>query len=210
MLVAVATGVTLSACGGASEGGEGSAKTSSQDAGGAQAPANNSAPATADKASSEAAPQTNNSAVVAATHTAPKQTQQAPKPTTPSTDAQIDPKAAPTAAVANFLDLLINARFDEAIAICDPNASGTFKLSDTIDGMKKAKETAGEAVYEAVLGHITTSLKELTWAVVSVDGDRAIVGYKGPRDDDKEKQFEVRRIDGQWLIAPPPTGMPLG
>lgn len=165
----------------------------------AQATSQKNGPASQSAVPVDAAP----SAPVSAAEPA-KSTDASPAPKTSTSDAD-----APRSVVERYMTALKEARFDDAIALCDPNAEGTFKLRDMTANLPKVREQMGEANYTTVINALTGPLREVKWSVVSVDGDRAIVAYTGPRDDDEEAQFEVRRIKGVWLVAPPAQGMPL-
>ncbi len=150
-------------------------------------------------------------------------TQPAPPPTAApsepheSTAAASDAAAAeaadvysdPEKIVARYMQLLSEGKFEDVVPLLYINSDGYTAYIKSLDGMKQAREATGEEVYEQVRQYLAQSVQGVTWKVVRVSEDRAVVGYKGPRDDDPEKQFEVRLIKGRWLVVPPPEGMPM-
>lgn len=128
----------------------------------------------------------------------------------PASAAAGDPHSDPEALVARYMQLLGEGKFEDVVPLLYENSDGYQRYLDSLDGMQRARQAVGEEVYEQVRQRLSQSVRSLTWKVVRVSEDRAVVGYKGPRDDDPEQQFEVRLVKGRWLVVPPPGGMPMG
>lgn len=127
-----------------------------------------------------------------------------------SSDAQDSAPPAPIEvasaeeAMETFMSLLTDAELERAASICVPGAPGTQSLLRTSGGWRRAEADGADmsAIKPMLVGHI----RGLTWEKTEEAEDMATFVVSGPDRDPVE--IEVRRIEGQWRVTPPPSGLP--
>jgi len=108
-------------------------------------------------------------------------------------------------ALASFMNLLIAGELAEAVELCAPDAPGRAELARTAAGLQRAVEDGGMD-RSTIVTMLTGDLKTITWEKVSEEADRAVFRLSSPTREDRD--IEVVRTDGDWLVVPPPNGVP--
>ncbi|TVQ33261.1 MAG: hypothetical protein EA376_02680 [Phycisphaeraceae bacterium] len=109
-------------------------------------------------------------------------------------------------AIASFMNLLIAGELDAAVELCVPDSSGRAELARTAAGLDRAVEEGGMD-RSTIVTMLTGDLKTITWEKTSEEDGRAVFRLSSPTHENRG-DIEVVRTNGDWLVVPPPGGVP--